>query len=60
MPRYEVDPDSFMRKLKACSDKIRSASIPPLIELECDEELTETELDALERALGYRLRKVEE
>jgi len=60
MPRYERDPDSLMRKLKACSAKVRSALIPPLIELECDEELTETELDKLERALGYRLRKVEE
>jgi len=60
MPRYEIDSDSLMRKLKACSPKIRSAVIPPLIELVCDEELTDTELDALERALGYRLRKVEE
>jgi len=60
MPRYELDSDSLMRKLKACSAKVRSASIPPQVELECDEELTETELNALERALGYRLRKVEE
>jgi len=60
MPRYEVDPNSLMRKLKACSAKVRSASIPALVEIETDEELTESELDALERALGYRLRKVEE
>jgi len=59
MPRYELDSDSLMRKLKACSAKVRSAFIPTLIEIECDEELTETELDALERELGYRLRKVE-
>jgi len=60
MPRYEVDPDSLMHKLKACSPKIRSACIPSQIEIDTDEELTESELDALERALGYRLRKVEE
>jgi len=60
MPRYEVDVDVLMNKLKACSDKVRSASIPMLVEIETDEELTETELDALERALGYRLRKIEE
>jgi len=60
MPRYELDPDSLMRKLKSASPKVRSASIPPQIEIDTDEELTETELDALERALGYRLRKVEE
>jgi len=60
MLRYELDPDSLMRKLKACSAKVRSASIPALVEIETDEELTESELDALERALGYRLRKVEE
>jgi len=58
--RYELDSDDFMRKLKMCSDKIRSASIPALTVLECDEELTDAELDALEQALGYRLRKVEE
>jgi len=60
MPRYELDLDSFMRKLKSASPKVRSAVVPPLVEIECDEELTETELDALERELGYRLRKVEE
>jgi len=60
MPRYGLDPDSLMRKLKACSAKVRSASIPPLVEIDTDEELTETELDALERALGYRLHKLEE
>jgi len=60
MPRYELDSDSLMRKMKTCSAKVRSAMIPPLIEIECDEELTESELDALEQALGYRLRKVEE
>jgi len=59
MPRYEVDPDSLMRKLKACSAKVRSASFPPQIEIETDGELTESELDALERELGYRLCKVE-
>jgi len=58
--RYEIDSDGLMRKLKSACPKVRSALIPPLIELECDEELTESELDALERALGYRLRKVEE
>jgi len=60
MPRYELDTEQLMRKLKACSAKVRSASIPPQIEIETDEELMESELDALERALGYRLRKVEE
>jgi len=58
--RYKLDAEQLMRKLKACSDKIRSASIPMLVEIETDEELTESELDALERALDYRLRKVEE
>jgi len=60
MPRYGVDTEQLMRKLKACSAKVRSASLPALVEIETDEELTESELDALERALGYRLRKVEE